>query len=148
MTNIEDSTGRKWLLHVTVGAVKRVRAMTNVDLFKLFARDDGQSPLYDKLCQDPVLLLTCAYHCLTDAQDKSLDDFLDSFTPAETEKARNAFLTELLGFFPQGPLVLKMMARQDEAEKAYQARVSELTNEQLDRALSSTLRPISTNSQE
>jgi hypothetical protein len=56
MRTFIDNAGRTWTLQINVAAVKRVRGLVNIDLYKLI--DDGMEPLA-KLVADPVDLAMC-----------------------------------------------------------------------------------------
>jgi len=59
MKTFNDNTGRSWTLSVTVGTIKRVRALCGVDLANIITLEAGKQPkvdLLERLASDPVLL--------------------------------------------------------------------------------------------
>jgi len=60
MHSFPDNAGRTWTVAINVAAVKRVRGLVNIDLYKLV--DDGFRPL-GELVADPVQLADVLY-CL------------------------------------------------------------------------------------
>ena len=64
MKSFTDNTGRTWTLSVTVGTIKRVRALCNVDLAGVISIESGAQPkvdLLERLGSDPVLLVDVLY---------------------------------------------------------------------------------------
>ena len=64
MKTFTDNTGRTWTLSVTVGTIKRVRALCSVDLANIITIEAGKAPnvgLLDRLASDPVLLVDVLY---------------------------------------------------------------------------------------
>jgi hypothetical protein len=58
MRTFTDNAGRTWIVQVNVAAIKRVRGLLGVDLYKLL--DDGFQALA-KLVSDPVQLADVLY---------------------------------------------------------------------------------------
>ena len=57
MKTFTDNTGRTWTLSVTVGTIKRVRALCGVDLANIISIEAGKAPnvgLLDRLASDPA----------------------------------------------------------------------------------------------
>ena len=81
MKTFTDNTGRTWTLSVTVGTIKRVRALCGVDLANIISIEAGKAPnvgLLDRLASDPVLLVDVLYAVCkpeADAQNVSDEDF-------------------------------------------------------------------------
>ena len=44
MKTFTDNTGRTWTLSVTVGTIKRVRALCGVDLANIITMESGKTP--------------------------------------------------------------------------------------------------------
>ena len=64
MKSFTDNTGRTWTLAVTVGTIKRVRALCDVDLANIITIDSGTTPkvdLLERLGSDPF----CSWMCFT-----------------------------------------------------------------------------------
>ena len=78
MKSFTDNTGRTWTLSVTVGTIKRVRALCNVDLAGVISIESGAQPkvdLLERLGSDPVLLVDVLYAvCKPEADAKGVTD--------------------------------------------------------------------------
>jgi hypothetical protein len=100
MRTFNDNAGRTWTIAINVAAIKRVRGLLNVDLYKLV--DDGFKPL-GALVGDPVQLADVLY-CLckeeADAKKISDEDFGRALAGDAIHQATEAFLEELIDFFP------------------------------------------------
>jgi hypothetical protein len=100
MHSFQDNAGRTWTVAINVAAVKRVRGLLNVDLYKLV--DDGFRPL-GELVSDPVRLADVLY-CLckdeADARHVSDEDFGRALYGDAITMAADAFVEELIDFFP------------------------------------------------
>ena len=100
MHSFRDNAGRTWTVAVNVAAVKRVRGLVNIDLYKLV--DDGFEPLAE-LVSDPVQLADVLY-CLckdeADANKVSDEDFGRGLAGDAITLAADAFVEELIDFFP------------------------------------------------
>ena len=100
MRTFKDSKGRPWTLDITVYAVRRVRAETEVDLYSLV--DDKAAGLA-KLVNDPVKLIDVLY-CLVAGEaavkNVSADDFGAAFSGDSLEAAADAFVGAIIDFFP------------------------------------------------
>jgi hypothetical protein len=101
MRSFIDNAGRTWTLQINVAAIKRVRGLVGVDLYKLI--DDGMEPLA-KLVADPVDFVDVLY-CLvkTEAEAKQITDeqFGQSLAGDSINLAADAFVEELIDFFPE-----------------------------------------------
>ncbi len=100
MRSFTDNLGRAWTVTINVAAIKRVRGLVNVDLYKLV--DDGFKPLA-ALVSDPVQLADVLY-CLckdeADAKQISDEDFGRALGGDAITLAADAFVEELIDFFP------------------------------------------------
>jgi hypothetical protein len=100
MRSFTDNLGRAWTVTINVAAIKRVRGLVNVDLYKLV--DDGFKPLA-ALVTDPVQLADVLY-CLckeeADAKQISDEDFGRALAGDAITLAADAFVEELIDFFP------------------------------------------------
>jgi hypothetical protein len=101
MRTFNDNAGRTWTIAINVAAIKRVRGLLNVDLYKLV--DDGFKPL-GALVGDPVMLADVLY-CLckdeADAKAISDEDFGRALAGDAITWATDAFVEELIDFFPE-----------------------------------------------
>jgi hypothetical protein len=100
MRTFIDNAGRTWTVAINVAAIKRVRGLLDVDLYRLV--DDGFQPL-SKLVSDPVQLADVLY-CLckdeADAKEISDEDFGRALAGDAITLAADAFVEELIDFFP------------------------------------------------
>jgi hypothetical protein len=100
MHSFRDNAGRTWTVAINVAAIKRVRGLVGIDLYTLI--DDGFQPL-GALVADPVRLADVLY-CLcqdeADARQVSDEDFGRALAGDAIALATEAFLEELIDFFP------------------------------------------------
>jgi len=107
MKSFTDNTGRSWILAVTVGTIKRVRALCDIDLANIITMEPGQKPkvdLLERLATDPVLLVDVLYAvCKDEADSKGVSDeeFGRSMAGDAIELATAALLDEIIDFFPE-----------------------------------------------
>ena len=107
MKSFTDNTGRTWTLSVTVGTIKRVRALCNVDLAGVISIESGAQPkvdLLERLGCDPVLLVDVLYAvCKPEADAKGVSDeeFGQAMSGDAIEMATTALLDEVIDFFPE-----------------------------------------------
>lgn len=130
MTAFKDTSGRTWTLALNVDALKRVRALCDVDLMDV-VQDRGE--LLGRLSSDPVLLCDVIYAiCKPDADAKgaSDEDFGRAMAGDAVDQATNALLEALVDFFP-GPR-RAVLARVFKKLKAVQAKALVLANARLD----------------
>ena len=111
MHHFTDSAGRAWNVHLTVGAIRAVKAATQEDLC---AALDGTPPLYQRLASDMVLFADVLAAVLgpqmTAAKVTAAD--LDALLEGKTlAAASDAFFEELADFF-QGRGELGISGRQ------------------------------------
>ena len=107
MKTFIDNTGKTWTLSVTVGTIKRVRALCGVDLANIITIEAGKAPnvgLLDRLASDPVLLVDVLYAVCkpeADAQNVTDEDFGRAMAGDAIEHATTALLDEVIDFFPE-----------------------------------------------
>ena len=107
MKSFTDNAGRTWVVSVTVGTIKRVRALCGVDLANIITMEPGQTPkvdLLERLATDPVLLVDVLYAvCKDEADSKRVSDeeFGRGMTGDAIELATSALLDEIIDFFPE-----------------------------------------------
>jgi hypothetical protein len=101
MRTFTDNAGRIWTITVNVAALKRVRGMLNVDIYKLV--DDGFKGLGELL--GDVIQLVDVLYCLckdeADARKVSDEDFGRAMFGDAIHQATEAFVEELIDFFPE-----------------------------------------------
>ena len=93
MKSFTDNTGRTWTLSVTVGTIKRVRALCNVDLAGVISIESGAQPKVD------VLYAVCKPEA--DAKGVSDEEFGQAMSGDAIEMATTALLDEVIDFFPE-----------------------------------------------
>ncbi len=101
MRSFSDNAGRTWIVAINVATVKRVRGLLKIDIYKLV--DDGFKAL-GALVGDPVQLadvLFCICKDEADAKQISDEDFGRALAGDAITLAADAFLEELIDFFPE-----------------------------------------------
>lgn len=106
MKSFTDNLGRTWTLVVNVVAIKRVRALCDVDLNAIIEVEDGKpsARLLEKLSSDPVLLVDVLYAvCKPECDQKNIsdEDFGAAMAGDAIEHATSALLDEVIDFFPE-----------------------------------------------
>lgn len=107
MKSFTDNAGRVWTLAVNVAAIKRVRAICDVDLNSIVEMDAGNKPsakLLERLSTDPVLLVDVLYAvCKPEADAKNIgdEDFGRAMAGDAIDHATAALLDEIIDFFPE-----------------------------------------------
>jgi hypothetical protein len=94
-----DTQGNVWTIHVDVGAVKRVRRLTDVDLLAVVEGD-----LLDRLSRDPVLLCDVLFAiCQPQAERLEISDeqFAAGLAGDVIAEGTAALLAALVNFFPE-----------------------------------------------
>lgn len=100
MRTFTDNAGRTWTVAIHVAAVKRVRAILEIDLYGLV--NEGFERLAE-LCHDPVTLVDLLYVLCQDEAEKrgvSDEDFGRAMAGDSIERATMAFIEALTDFFP------------------------------------------------
>ena len=148
MRSFKDAKGRVWSVAITVGTMKRVRALCGVDLYKIIEiGDDGKAPeLLTKLAEDPILLVDVLYAvCKPEADAINVSDeaFGEGMVGDVIENATNALLDDLVDFFPEAKR--KVFQKVLQATRRFQAETEKqlntfLADPELDRKIDSTLK--------
>jgi hypothetical protein len=97
--NFIDSSGRVWVIDVSVATIKRVRTLTGVNLLEVI-----QGELIEQLSSDPILLADCLYAvCQPQAVREGVSDeaFGQSLAGDVIDRATTALLEGLIEFFPE-----------------------------------------------
>lgn len=145
-----DAAGRLWTLRVDVECLRRVRAMTGVDLLELVgAGTQAQKSIGSAiaaLVDDPVLLVDVLYVVCkpeADARGVSDEDFGRAMAGDAIGQAVEALLAGVIDFFPSAAqrarlrrmaaTMLRMMSRADQGIE--QMMTPEATEQILRRAL-------------
>lgn len=100
MKSFTDNALRTWVIQINVAAVKRVRGLLDIDLYKLV---DNKFAGLTALIADPVGLIDVVYVlCKTEADAQGISDeqFGAGFSGDTLHNASQAFLAELIDFFP------------------------------------------------
>lgn len=98
-----DSKGRPWTLSVTVGTIKRVKALVGVDLLDLTA---GDPPLCNRIATDIMLVCDVAYALVKPVADSMSppvtdEEFGESLGGDAIAKCHEALQEEIADFFRQ-----------------------------------------------
>jgi hypothetical protein len=108
MKSFKDSMGRTWTLEINVGAVKRIRAICDINILDLVTIDEKTNQpnvdMLTKLSSDPVLLVDCLYAVCkpdADAQGISDEEFGRAMSGDTIEYATNELLDAIVDFFPE-----------------------------------------------
>ena len=106
MKSFTDNLGRTWTLVVNVIAIKRVRALCNVDLNAIIEVEDGKpsARLLERLSGDPVLLVDVLYAvCKPECDQRNITDenFGAAMAGDAIDHATSALLDEVIDFFPE-----------------------------------------------
>ena len=127
MRTFQDTEGRQWTLAVTHASIKRVRAMTGVDLAELSV-DSAKKPedqLFARLVGDPMLLVDVVFAlCQPQAEQRGVSDaqFGEAMAGDVIDQATRALLGDLVDFIPSP------------RERARAAKLLAATNGMIDRA--------------
>jgi len=140
MKAFKDTAGRTWTIAINVDAIKRVRALVQLDLLTAL---DGR--LFHQLAEDPVLLVDTIYAvCKPEADVAGVTDeqFGRAMYGDAIEAATDAFLEELIDFFPsqrRAPLKKAQQKLQTMRTKAWNLVEQTLDSPAMDRKLQSEL---------
>jgi len=118
MHRFTDGAEKSWDVVINVGQIRKVRDTLSLDIYKLI--DDRAQPLSD-LLSDPCRLVDVLYVLCREQAEKagvSDEDFGRSFSGDSLEAAGEAFLAELVDFFPGRPRAsLKKLLEKSKALK-------------------------------
>ena len=117
MKTFTDCVGRTWTVTINVGTIKRVKTMLGINLLEAITDD-----LAEKLKNDVCLLVDVLYViCKNEADAKNITDenFGEAMAGDALENATNAFLDELIDFFPaeKKMILRKAINKVNQAEK-------------------------------
>jgi hypothetical protein len=97
--NFIDSSGRVWVVDISVATIKRVRTLTGINLLEVI-----QGELIEQLSSDPILLADCLYAvCQPQAVREGVSDetFGQALAGDVIDRATTALLEGLIEFFPE-----------------------------------------------
>ena len=100
MKTFKDNQDRKWTVTINVSAIKRVRAELDLDLLEAI-----EGTLLERMVSDPILLCDILYVLVkpeADAKGISDEDFGRAMAGDAIDRACQAFIGELVDFFPTG----------------------------------------------
>ena len=132
MKTFTDNTGRTWTLSVTVGTIKRVRALCGVDLANIIGKTPNVG-LLERLASDPVLLVDVLFAvCKPEADAKGITDeeFGRAMAGDAIELAATALLDEIIDFFPEAKR--KVFRKILDASRRFEARSKQALTELLE----------------
>lgn len=117
MKTFTDCMGRTWTVTINVGTIKRVKTMLGINLLEAITDD-----LAEKLKNDVCMLVDVLYViCKNEADTKNITDenFGEAMAGDALENATNAFLDELIDFFPaeKKMILRKAINKVNQAEK-------------------------------
>lgn len=135
MKTFTDNTGRTWTISVTVGTIKRVRALCGIDLANIISIEAGRTPdvgLLEQLAADPVLLVDVLYAvCKPEADTLNIsdEDFGRAMAGDAIENATTALLDEVIDFFPEAKR--KVFQKILSASRRFEAKSKQMLTELL-----------------
>lgn len=128
MKIFKDVNGKEWTISITVGTIKRVKDLLNVNLIDAVSTD-----LIDRMKSDPVFLCDILYAICKPQADKdgvSDIDFGEGLAGDAIASATDALIGDLVDFFPssQRMILQKALAKIENAEK----KLTETMNQKID----------------
>lgn len=99
MKSFKDSTGREWVLTLTLGSAMKVKSKLDIDLLQ---PEEGDPPLLTRLGTDEMLLAEVICALLENQFEKhgvTEDDVREAFDGQTILAAQKAFYGELVDFF-------------------------------------------------
>ena len=134
MKTFTDNTGRTWTLSVTVGTIKRVRALCGVDLANIITMESGKNAerrTAGTFCVPiPFLLVDVLFAvCKPEADAKGITDeeFGRAMAGDAIELAATALLDEIIDFFPGAKR--KVFRKILDASRRFEARSKQALTE-------------------
>lgn len=135
MKIFKDVNGKEWTISITVGTIKRVKDLMNVNLIDAVSTD-----LIDKMKSDPVFLCDILFAiCKPQADKDGVSDveFGEGLVGDAISDATTALIGDLVDFFPQSQrtILQKALAKINTAEK----KMTETMNQKIDAMLDSEI---------
>lgn len=151
MRNFKDTKGRDWVLHVDVGALKRVRDLTNVDLWN-FEKESARL-FGDPILLSQVLYALCRDQCLKrtitdgDGNQRTMieEDFWGGMDGDTLYAAANTLTDAVVDSFHESrrTAMRALLTKREEVEQKIKAKamtqIEKLTADQLIQAMESVL---------
>lgn len=156
MLSFKDKLGRQWICRVDVAAIRRVRALCNLDLANsVVVHPDGSvdTNVLQALANDPCLLVDTVFAVCKDQADRlNITDvqFAEGLDGDTIEAATLALMEGIVEFFPLAKRRLLMKILNLVKQQRQQELVNLETMEKdgtLDSILASALAPSLTSSQ-
>lgn len=124
MRTFHDNDGREWIISLNVAAVKRIRDLAKIDVFS-----GGIQKFLEDVSANPVILVDALYAALLPQAEKrgiSGEAFAESIAGDVIEAASDAFLEELVDFFPSArrKILKRILNASREAESEMNRRLA------------------------
>ncbi|MFA6805222.1 MAG: hypothetical protein WCR17_04525 [Candidatus Methanomethylophilaceae archaeon] len=135
MKIFKDVNGKEWQISITVGTIKRVKDLMDVNLIDAVSTD-----LIDKMKSDPVFLCDILYAiCKPQADKDGVSDieFGEGLVGDAIASATDALIGDLVDFFPASQRVIlrKALAKIEAAEK----QMTEMMDQKIDAMMDSEI---------
>lgn len=140
MASFTDLEERDWRVHITVGTIKRVKQLLDIDLM-----DAVNNDLTTRLINDPSLLVDVIHAvCKPQADDLKITamDFAEAIAGDVLGDATDAVLTALIDFFPptRREVLRTAVERHQQLEaKTMTMAIERIKNPALDRQVESAM---------
>jgi hypothetical protein len=127
-----DKNGKEWTIEISIGSVRRVKAMLGIDLL-----DISGGNVLESIASDPMRLCDVVYClCKPEADAAGVDDYTfgEGLGGDAIESAANALIEDLISFFPsrQRAILRKALAiarsQQEQLIELAETKVSELSD--------------------
>ena len=119
MKKFTDKNKNDWILNLTVGTAKRVKADCGIDLINIIDIKTGaEKSILEELATNPILLVDVLFSlCRKQAEEKGIDDFAfaDIFDGETIQNASEALVEEIINFSP--PVTKKILMKIYEKNK-------------------------------
>lgn len=100
MRAFTDNDGRQWVISITIGSLKRVRALAGIDLMGIV---DPRSGVLERLAADPCVLGDAIFAAIKPAADElevTGEEFAEALAGDALAAATEAFIEAVVDFFP------------------------------------------------
>ena len=106
MKSFTDRQGRSWTIQINYTSLRRVRAVTGIDLTRIV---DPKSNVMEQLTGDPFVLFDCLVAILQpqlDERELTPEQFGEALDEESGDKASMALIEAIIDFFPEGKRML------------------------------------------